>query len=116
MAINHQRMRSTATRLITQNGATYTLTRGGGVEVIGGVEVDIQPETHIITAIKSDYASGEIDGTLVLNGDVKMSATAEVEIRIGDLILIDGKSHRVIKPNPVKPASLLLCYKPQLRA
>lgn len=116
MAINYPRMRATATRLITENGTTYALTRGGGVEVIGGVEVEIPPETLTITAVKSDYVPSEIDGTLILNGDVKMSATADIEIRIGDRILIDGKSHRVIKPNPVKPASLLLCYKPQLRA
>lgn len=116
MAINYPRMRTNATRLITENGTTYQLTRGGGVELVGGVEIDIPLETHTIISVKSSYEPGEIDGTLIQNGDVKMSATADVEIRIGDLIMVDGKKHRVIKPNPVNPAALLICYKPQLRA
>ncbi|WP_338658694.1 hypothetical protein [Yersinia intermedia] len=116
MAINYPRMRMNATRFFTENGTTYQLTRGGGVELVGGVEVDTPLEIHTITSIKSSYEPGEIDGTLIQNGDVKMSATADVEIRIGDLIMVDGKKHRVIKPNPVKPAALLICYKPQLRA
>ncbi|EOZ3195837.1 hypothetical protein ACQL2C_004299 [Yersinia enterocolitica] len=116
MAINYPRMRTNATRLITENGTTYQLTRGGGVEFVGGVEIDIPLETHTIISVKSSYEPSEIDGTLIQNGDVKMSATADVEIRIGDLIMVDGKKHRVIKPNPVNPAALLVCYKPQLRA
>lgn len=116
MAINYPRMRATATRLITENGATYQLSRGGGVEFVGGVEVEIPLETSSIVGVISSYSPGEIDGTLIKSGDVKMSATADMEIRIGDLIMIDGKKHRVIKPNPVKPAALLIGYKPQLRA
>ncbi len=30
MAIDYRRMRSTATRLLTESGKTYQLTRGGG--------------------------------------------------------------------------------------
>ncbi|CNF22612.1 TPA: hypothetical protein PXN96_003894 [Yersinia enterocolitica] len=116
MAINYPRMRATATRLLTENGIAYQLTRGGGVEFVGGVEVDIPLESFSVIGVISSYSPGEIDGTLIQNGDVKMSATADVEIRIGDLIMVDGKKHRVIKPNPVKPAALLICYKPQLRA
>ncbi|MDN0096564.1 hypothetical protein [Yersinia rohdei] len=116
MAINYPWMRATATRLITENGAAYQLSRGGGVEFISGVEVDIPLEAHTIIGVISSYSPGEIDGTLIQNGDVKMSATADIEIRIGDLIMVNGKKHRVIKPNPVNPAALLICYKPQLRA
>ncbi len=116
MAINYPRMRAIATRLITENGIACQLMRGGGVKFIGGIEVDIPLEAHTIIGVISSYSPSEIDGTLIQNGDVKMSATADIEIRIGDLIMVDGKKHRVIKPNPVKPAALLICYKPQLRA
>lgn len=116
MAINYPRMRATATRLITENGIACQLTRGGGIEFICGIEVDIPLEVHTIIGVISSYSPSEIDGTLIQNGDVKMSATTDIEIRIGDLIMVDGKKHRVIKPNPVKPAALLICYKPQLRA
>ncbi|EKK5503571.1 hypothetical protein PN813_004356, partial [Enterobacter hormaechei] len=53
---------------------------------------------------------------VIVNGDVQIVFTAEQEIKIGDVVDIDGTAHRVIKPNPAKPASLVLCYKAQLRA
>lgn len=55
MAVNYPRMRATATRLITENGTIYQLTRGGGVEFVGGVEVDIPLETSSIIGIISSY-------------------------------------------------------------
>jgi hypothetical protein len=36
-------------------------------------------------------------------------------VRIGDLIDIDGKKWRVVQPNPVKPADVLISYNIQLR-
>ena len=44
----------------------------------------------------------------------RMRATA-TEVRIGDLIDIDGKKWRVVQPNPVKPADVLISYNIQLR-
>lgn len=62
------------------------------------------------------YAPGEIDGTVIVNGDVQIVFTSEQEIKIGDVVDIDGTAYRIVNPNPAKPASLVLCYKAQLRA
>ncbi len=116
MAINYQRMQATATRMLKQNGVAYDVTRKGSVTVIGGVEHKTDDVQFTAVGVKTEYAPGEIDGTVIINGDVRLTFTAEQEIKIGDLVDIDGTLHRVITPNPAKPASLVLCYKAQLRA
>lgn len=116
MAINYFRMLTTATRLLTQNGQAYTLTRGGNVVRINGREVHQPVETATVTGVMTEYRPGEIDGTLIQNGDALLVATCQAEIRIDDCIDIDGKKYRVVNPNPVKPAAVLICYRVQLRA
>ncbi|QCT21760.1 hypothetical protein FEM41_19935 [Jejubacter calystegiae] len=116
MAINYQRMRDRSTRMIAANGTTFQAVRPGSLEVIGGVE-HVHPEApYTAIGVRTDYQPGEIDGTVIKSGDVRVVFTAEQEISIGDLVEIDGKQHRVVKPNPVKPADLVICYRAQLRA
>lgn len=115
MAINYQRMHATTTRMLKQNGIAYDVTRKGTLIVIGGVEHRSDDIQFTATGVKTDYAPGEIDGTVIENGDVRIVFTAEEEIKTGDLIDVDGVSHRVVKPNPVKPGAVVLCYKSQLR-
>ena len=116
MAIDYLRMQARTTRMLRQNGALYNVTRKGSVTVIGGVEHKTDDVQFTAIGVKTEYAPGEIDGTVIVNGDVRIVFTAEQEIKIGDVVDIDGTAHRVIKPNPAKPASLVLCYKAQLRA
>lgn len=116
MAINYLRMRTTATRLLTENGQQYLLTRGGSVKMVAGKEVTTPVETATPIGVITAYAPGEIDGTRIQNGDVKLTATYAVEIRTDDRIEVDGKKYRVVLPGPVKPAATLICYKAQLRA
>lgn len=115
MAIDYQRMQARTTRMLKQNGATYNVTRKGSVAVIGGVEHKTETVRFTAVGVKTEYAPGEIDGTVIENGDVRIVFTAEKEIKTGDLIVVDGVSHRVVKPNPVKPGAVVLCYKSQLR-
>ncbi|MCU6327458.1 hypothetical protein KSU19_07330 [Enterobacter quasiroggenkampii] len=116
MTINYQRMQQRSDRLLHQNGAEYPVTRKGTVSVIGGVEHQTEDETFTAWGVRTEYAPDEIDGNNIQRGDVKIVFTSEKIIEIGDLVNVDGKQHRVIKPNPVKPASLVICYKSQLRA
>lgn len=115
MAIDYQRMQARTTRMLRQNGATYNVTRKGSVTVIGGVEHKTEAVRYTAVGVRTEYAPGEIDGTVIENGDVRIVFTAEKEIKTGDLIVVDGVSHRVVKPNPVKPGAVVLCYKSQLR-
>lgn len=117
MPIDYRRMRATATRLLTENGKTYHLTRGGGtVRDQFGKEVTTPAITATVTGVITEYSTREIDGSLIATGDKKLAATFETEVRIGDLIDIDGKKWRVVQPNPVKPADVLISYNIQLRA
>lgn len=116
MAINYQQMQATTTRMLKQNGIAFNVTRKGTLIVIGGVEHRSEDIQFTATGVKTNYASGEIDGTVIENGDVRIVFTAEKEIKTGDLIDVDGVRHRVVKPNPVKPGGVVLCYKSQLRA
>lgn len=116
MAINYQRMQARTTRMLRQNGASYNVTRKGSVTVVGGVEHKTDAVQFFAVGVKTEYAPGEIDGAVIVNGDVRIVFTAEQEIKIGDVVDIDGTAYRVIKPNPAKPAALVLCYKTQLRA
>ncbi|WP_031523394.1 hypothetical protein [Siccibacter colletis] len=116
MAIDYRRMRATATRLLTENGKAYQLTRGGTTTRDQyGKEVITEPITASVTGVITEYSTREIDGSLVATGDKKLAATFETEVRIGDHIEIDGKTWRVVQPNPIKPADVLISYNIQLR-
>ena len=116
MPIDYRRMRNTATRLLTENGRTYQLTRGGGTTRDQfGKEVTTPAMTATVTGVITEYSSREIDGSLIATGDKKLAATFETEVRIGDIIDIDGQKWRVVQPNPVKPADMLISYNIQLR-
>ncbi|WP_336286263.1 hypothetical protein [Cronobacter dublinensis] len=116
MPISYPRMRATAKKLLTGNGTTWKITRPGGVEVIAGVE-HARPEIRFdAVGVRSDYKPAEVDGTLIIGGDVRIVFTADQELLVGDLVDIDGTQYRIVNPNPVKPADLVLCYRAQLRA
>lgn len=105
------------TSQIKRNGIAFPLVRGGGVTVNDyGMEVDVPEENFSVTGIVVEYSPREIDGKLILTGDTGLVTTNEFEIRVGDRIDVYGKLYRVIEPNPVKPAGVLICFRPQLRA
>ncbi len=115
MAIDYLKMRATAKRLLTENGTQYSGVRPGGVQRIDGEEVQI-PDTAIsIIGVDTAYKPFEIDGKLIMSGDRRIVATADNEVRTGDIFDIDGQRWRVENPWPVKPAMLVICYKIQLR-
>jgi len=110
-------MRATATRLLTKNGKAYPLTRGGDtIRDQFGKEVTTPAITATVTGVITEYSSREIDGSLIATGDKKLAATFETVVRINDRIEIDGKNWRVVQPNPVKPADMVISYNIQLRA
>lgn len=90
--------------------------RKGTVTVIGGVEHREPDKTFTAIGVRTEYRPGEIDGTVIINGDMRIVFTADTELRTGDMVEVDGKWYRIEKPNPVNPGKLLLCYRAQLRA
>lgn len=115
MPISYSRMRNTAKRLLSDNGISYSVTRKGSVQMIDGEEVTTQDVTFNAVGVKTEYNPQEINGTVIIAGDVRLTLTADAEIKIGDIVTIDEAKYRVVNPNPVKPADILICYKAQLR-
>lgn len=115
MAIDYLRMRATAKRLLSQNGTKFSGVRPGGVVRIDGEEVEIPDLSITITGVQTAYKPYEIAGKNILSGDKQIVATADVEVKTGDLFMLDGQNWRVENPWPVKPAMLVLCYRLQLR-
>ncbi|WP_275150687.1 hypothetical protein [Citrobacter koseri] len=115
MAINYLRMQRTATRLLTENGAEYSVTRTTPPQMVNGIEIPGSKLVFAAVGVKAEYTPHEIDGTVILTGDIRLTFKAEPEIKAGDVVDIDSAKWRVIQPNPVKPATLVLCYRAQLR-
>lgn len=72
MAIDYQRMQARTTRMLRQNGMEYNVTRKGSVTVIGGVEHKTEAVRFTAVGVKTEYAPCEIDGTVIVNGDVQI--------------------------------------------
>lgn len=116
MAINYSRMRATAKRLLSENGMHYAVTRKGSIKVVAGKEVREADLSFTATGVRTEYDPREIDGSNIQAGDVAITFTWDEELRIGDLVEVDGKPHRIVHPHPVKPGPVVICYRVQLRA
>lgn len=115
MAINYQRIRASAKRMLTQNGTKFSGYRPGKIERVDGEEVETPDTVMSIIGVQTSYKPHEIDGKTILTGDRQIVSTADTEVKTGDFFVIDGQRWRVENPWPVKPAALLICYRIQLR-
>lgn len=116
MGINYLRMAATATRLITQNGKAITISRttDGAYDPITGTTTSTTT-TNTSYAVQTEYASADIDGTLILLGDAKFMCIPGVEILKGDVLTCDTGVWRVINVKPKNPGGTVLDYEVQAR-
>ncbi|TDB44113.1 hypothetical protein [Photorhabdus luminescens] len=115
MAKFYPRMRKTADKLLTKYGMEFDVLRKGKIEVTNGIE-NFKPDSLFkATGVKTDYRADEIDGKLILAGDIRIVFTGETEIKVGDIVIVDNDKYRVINNNHSKPAETLICYRAQLR-
>ncbi|VEB71534.1 Uncharacterised protein [Providencia rustigianii] len=113
----YERGHNSVLKLLKKYGSSYQVKREGNFWVDDdGVEHHERESLFSVIGVKVLYKPYEIDGTLILSTDIKMVLSPEVDIRKGDSVLVDGIWLRVCEPNPVKPADIVICYKPQLRA
>jgi hypothetical protein len=104
---------STATALLARFGITATFSRTTGAtfspgagSFTGGTATTISGK-----AVRTEFKQSEIDGQLVQAGDFKlMFSGAASAPAIGDSVLFDGESFRVMDSNPAKPASVVVLY------
>ncbi|MCC8375785.1 hypothetical protein CKY10_22405 [Photorhabdus sp. HUG-39] len=115
MAKFYPQMRKTADKLIKKYGMEFDLLRKGKIKVVNGIEYYDPNSSFKATGVKTDYRADEIDGQLILAGDIRIVFTGETEIKVGDVVTVDNDKYRVISNNPSKPAETLICYRAQLR-
>ena len=111
----YERSFNTALKLLSKYGMEYSVLRKGKVSIVNGKEVITKNQNFTTIGIKTNYNPIEIDGTVIQSGDIQMVFSADVELKINDIVTIDGEEYLIKQPNPVKPADVLICYKAQLR-
>lgn len=119
--MDYSKAKQTAMRMISKNGMTYQVVRGGGVEIVNGIEQTKEDETFEIKGVRFSYGPrqtqypSELTSSLIQAGDVKLMCTADSEIKVGDFVIMNGQKWRVVSPNPFQPADIVIYYELQLR-
>lgn len=111
----YSRARNKLILKLEKYGIKYQCIRSGAITIENGVEVEAKEQQFKITGIKSDYSIREIDGSVIQSGDIRLVCTPTHDLKINDIVIVDDERYLVKEPNPVKPADILICYKPQLR-
>ena len=97
----YTRLQATAERLIAKYGQTGTVTRYATPDPIYGGEP--VPDPHPAKLFPDKYEAREIDGTVILTGDVKLyisSVGLAITPKPGDTATCNGKAYRIINSDP----------------
>lgn len=97
------------------NGVFDCITQHGGVEIVNGVEVE-KPEvkTKIKGLVRSPRAR-EVDGEAIRVTDKLGVFNADVELKNGYQIDIDGERYVMVETRPIRPTNITVAYRPIMR-
>lgn len=113
----YNEMTEVAEELISDFGQPVTLVKKGdaaGYDSYGN-PTSGTPDTSIDgIGCTVGYKFGEIDGSLIQNGDSKMLYQGDTP-EIGMTVTLEGVVWRVIEANPLNPAGILVMHTLQLR-
>lgn len=121
--MDYESVARNTTQTIRENGARLTLTRAGESSYDPATSTNIaEPVKHEGHAVRTDYATREIDGTSVLSGDVRfLLAVHDINDRpmpqpvAGNLLTFAGETWRVVISRPVSPGGVAVLWKTQAR-
>lgn len=91
------------------------ITQQGSVEIVGGIEVE-KPE--IKTRIKGFVRAPklrEVDGEHIRVTDKLGVFNADVELKNGYQVDIDGERYTIVEARPIRPTSITVAYRPIMR-
>lgn len=126
----YDEMAGTAQDLLGEFGQLATLTRAAVTynPTTSGVDPGVSPVSVTGVGVALDYRTGEIDGTLVRAGDVRLYLSARgqggVEMptpQPGDTVFLAGMNNgagstwRVVRAAPLSPAGQNVLHDVQLR-
>lgn len=98
---NYARPQASADRMIKRYGQTGTVTRITAPDPINGG--DGTETAYPATLVPMAYSAREIDGTVILAGDMQIYISAiglPITPSPGDLVSANGKTFRVINADP----------------
>ncbi|EDV3179132.1 hypothetical protein CSP48_004045 [Salmonella enterica subsp. arizonae] len=117
--MNYESIKSMATAGIDffSDGSGYfdCITQPGRVEIVGGVEVE-KPEikTKIKGLVRAPRAR-EVDGEAIRVTDKLGVFNADIELKNGYQIDIDGERYVMVETRPIRPTSITVAYRPIMR-
>jgi len=113
----YDEMAELAEELLDEFGQPVTLVMAGqeaGFDQYGNA-VGATPDITVSgLGCSLDYKIGEIDGTVIQNGDAKMLYKGETP-EIDMTVTLEGVKWRIVALNPLNPAGILVMYSLQLR-
>lgn len=115
MSYNYTPLKQSADRLIQRFGQKYTFTRTtkGSYDPATGTTTD-STATYQKSGILFDYFDGDSAGETVLAGDRRLLAEAH-SYEVGDSVVIDSQTYRVISISPNQPAGTMMLANLQIR-
>ncbi len=112
------RAQATAKRLIEQYGQPLVVRSedvSGGYDS-NGDPLPPQPSVEISgSGVKLDYTISEKESSAIQAGDAKLLFSTTGSPQVGMLVEIDGEDWRIIQPNPLQPAGVIVMYSMQVR-
>lgn len=91
------------------------ITQAGKVDVVGGVEVEIPEVKTTIKGLVRSPRVREVDGETIRVTDKLGIFNADVEIKNGYMIDIDGERYVVKESRPIRQTKTTVAYRPILR-
>jgi hypothetical protein len=117
---DYSQIRQQASAAIQEAGADIVLRviTGGTVDHTGQPSAETETD-HTVKGIKRSYIEREIDGTLILQGDLQVIIEAKLSVPAPtpkkDQLVIGGEVWGVENCNPLAPGDVTILYKLQAR-
>lgn len=116
MSFDYSGLANTAIRLIGEFGAPCTFHRviTGSYDPLTGTSGDTV-EDIVLTAVRLEFSSSDIDGSLIQQGDFVLLIDGLQDIANIDSVTVDGYEYEVVRPMPLKTGDTRLLTKAQCR-
>lgn len=97
------------------DGEFKCIIQAGGVDIVGGVEVEKPEITTTIKGLVRSPRVREVDGETIRVTDKLGVFNGDVEILNGYMVEIDGERYVVNEARPIRQTSTTVAYRPILR-
>lgn len=109
-------MAATSARLIRDKGQVVTLSSPEGGTYSPAVGFNPPTDAPVTTSgVALAYPARSVDGTTILQGDVRLLLSPDVDPRGYKVATFDGVAHAIVSVQPLSPAGTVLLYELQVR-